>query len=120
MIFALNISPYFTLERLQSSILIRSGIDKCDPTKDEWEGYEEDCCTTSSPCGEKQGGCSSTEACGGASNVNLVCSASSTGCGSNFNTASGEKCCHLEGNKNRTLHDLVYIIYFRCHQFSNY
>ena len=78
-------------------IISSLGIDKCDPVKDEWNGYEHDCCTTSNPCGEKQGGCKSNDECGGGY---LVCSDSSTGCGSKFDTASGEKCCHIEGNKN--------------------
>ena len=74
------------------------GVNKCDPEKEEWTangGYDEDCCTTSNPCGEKQGGCKTISDCGGG---DLVCSGSSTGCGSKFDTASGEKCCHIEGN----------------------
>ena len=90
-----------------------SGINKCDPTNAEWTsagGYDEDCCTTSNPCGEKQGGCSSDGECGGGY---LVCSDSSTGCGSNFDTASGQKCCHIKGNNNESLqYRIEYVGYY--------
>ena len=89
-----------------------SGINKCDPTNAEWTnagGYDEDCCTTSNPCGEKQGGCSSDGECGGG---NLVCSDSATGCGENFDTASGQKCCHIKGNDNEVLpYRIKYVSY---------
>ena len=76
--------------------ILSSGIDKCDPTKKSvWTGYDENCCTTSNPCGEKQGGCKTDAQCGGG---NLVCSDSSASCGTNFVTASGQKCCHIKGN----------------------
>ena len=84
--------------------MLSSGIDKCDPTKNaEWTdftGYDENCCTTANPCGEKQGGCKTTDQCGGG---NLVCTDSSTGCGSDFDTASGQKCCHLKGDTKITI-----------------
>ena len=83
------------------SDVIFVGVDKCDPAKTSDWTYDEDCCTTSNPCGENQGGCKTDDQCGGG---NLVCTASSTSCPSDFNTASGEKCCHLEGNKNKMLY----------------
>ena len=74
-------------------INLHSGIDKCNPTKSASFKYDEDCCTSSNPCGEKEGGCSSNDECGGA----LVCSASKSSCGSDFATESGETCCHVQG-----------------------
>ena len=79
---------------LKSLIISCSGIDKCNPTKTEWIGYNEGCCTTSNPCGEGQGGCASTEQCGGG---NLICSDSQTSCVNKFNFGSGQKCCHIKG-----------------------
>ena len=73
--------------------MLSPGIDKCDPTKADWTGYINNCCTTSNPCGENEGGCSSNDQCGGT----LICSSSEERCSSIFDTDSGEKCCHLQG-----------------------
>ena len=37
----------------------------------------------------------------------MICSDSSTGCGAKFDTTSGEKCCHIEGNGNTTLQPCI-------------
>ena len=65
---------------------------KCSPKSSKWEGYNKTCCTTSHPCGEKQGGCLSDDQCSGY----LTCSASVSSC-VGFATGSGEKCCHVPG-----------------------
>ena len=64
------------------------GIDKCDPSKSDWTGYDGECCTSDNLCGYQQGGCSNSNQCVG----ELVCG--STDCGSDFDTSSGQKCCH--------------------------
>ena len=74
-------------------ILYHAGIDKCNPENSAWTEYNEDCCTTSSPCGEKQGGCTADDQCGGT----LVCTGSESSCGSEFDISKGEKCCHVPG-----------------------
>ena len=82
-----------------SAHLLYAGIDKCNPEHQAWTVYDEDCCTTTSPCGEKQGGCTSDDQCGGT----LLCSGSQSSCGSEFDISSGEKCCHVQG-QNSIMH----------------